>query len=356
MKAIYITSIETYSGKTALCLAIGRKLRGSGKRVGYLKPISTRPRQAAGRVVEEDAEFVARVLELQESPTRLAPVVITHELLGEQLAGTLKRDLAAEVERAFVEISAGKDIMLLEGGASLREGYAVGLGSVTMAQRFGALALVVVRWSSEIHAIDDALTARHRFGDALLGVVFNGVPAESRGWLADVARPALERQGIAVYGILPQEQRLAAISAGELAEALGARYLVLPEKADNLVESLTIGAMTVEAALPRFRRQPHKAVITGGDRTDIQLAALETSTRCLVLTGNIEPGAQVLARAEDLGVPVLLAPQNTLETIEIIERVFGKTRLAQPEKLARFEALMDQHFEYGRLYRALGWS
>jgi BioD-like phosphotransacetylase family protein len=106
-----------------------------------------------------------------------------------------------------------------------------------------------------------------------------------------LAQPALERLGIPVYGVLPQA-RLAAISVGELADALGARFLVLPDRRFALVETLTVGAMTVEAALPRFRRQPNKAVITGGDRTDIQLAALETSTRALILTGNMEPGAR----------------------------------------------------------------
>ncbi len=356
MKALYITSIETYSGKTALCLAVGRKVRADGKKIGYLKPVSAQPRLVGNRVLDEDAEFVDRALELGEPPERVAPVVVTRELLDQQLAGTLTRDLAGEVERAFRLMSSGKDLMLIEGGASLREGYAVGLSPVAMAQRFGALGLVVVRWTGEVHAIDDAFTARFRLGDSLLGVIFNNVPEQNQAWLADTARPALERQGIPVFGILPQEAHLAAISVGEVADTLGARFLVLPEKRETLVETLAVGAMAVEAALPRFRRIQNKAVITGGDRTDIQLAALETSTRCLVLSGNIEPGAQVLARAEDAGVPVLLARQNTLETVETVERIFGKTRLAQPDKLARFEALMNTHFDYARLYQALGWS
>jgi BioD-like phosphotransacetylase family protein len=39
-----------------------------------------------------------------------------------------------------------------------------------------------------------------------------------------------------------------------------------------------VGAMSAENALSYFRRKAHKVVITGGDRPDIQLAALETST------------------------------------------------------------------------------
>src|SRR5688572_3413110 len=101
MKALYITSIETFSGKTAFCLAIGRKLQAREQRVGYLKPLSTQPRLSAGQLLDEDAEFVARALELAESPTDLAPVIVTRELLEAALAGTLQRDLDADVEQAF---------------------------------------------------------------------------------------------------------------------------------------------------------------------------------------------------------------------------------------------------------------
>jgi BioD-like phosphotransacetylase family protein len=95
-------------------------------------------------------------------------------------------------------------------------------------------------------------------------------------------------------------------------------------------------------------------VITGGDRTDIQLAALETSTTCLILTGNLQPSPLIVKQAESFGVAVLLVRSNTMETIERIERVFGKSRLGQPAKLARFQQLVAEHVDMGRLSGALG--
>jgi BioD-like phosphotransacetylase family protein len=95
-------------------------------------------------------------------------------------------------------------------------------------------------------------------------------------------------------------------------------------------------------------------VITGGDRSDIQLAALETSTRCLVLTGNISPSPLILGRAEELGIPLLISKQDTLSTIEVIQQYFGKIRLHQPRKVERFEALLNERFDFGRLYSELG--
>ena len=92
---------------------------------------------------------------------------------------------------------------------------------------------------------------------------------------------------------------------------------------------------------------------------DIQLAALETSTACLVLTGNLRPSPLVVKQADEFGVAVLQVRTNTLETIEAIERIFGKTRLGQPAKLQLFETLLAEYVDLNRLYQVLGltrWS
>jgi BioD-like phosphotransacetylase family protein len=51
---------------------------------------------------------------------------------------------------------------------------------------------------------------------------------------------------------------------------------------------------------------------------------------------------------------VLLVRLNTMETIEKIEKVFGKTRLGQAVKLKQFQALLEQHCDFDRLYQSIG--
>ncbi|MES0360342.1 MAG: DRTGG domain-containing protein, partial [Anaerolineales bacterium] len=140
----------------------------------------------------------------------------------------------------------------------------------------------------------------------------------------------------------------------ELIDVLHAKVLTEHASLDAYVETLTIGAMTADVALHRFREYTNKAVITGGDRTDIQLAALETSTTCLILTGNLQPSPLIVKQAEDFGVAILLVRDNTMETVEAIERIFGKTRLGQPDKLAEFESLFADNIDFDRLYQGLG--
>jgi BioD-like phosphotransacetylase family protein len=86
MKALYITSVEPYSGKTAVCLALGLQLQADGYKIGYLKPVSTQPwRTPEGKLADEDAVFVHRSLNLPGDPVEASAVIVTHATLRERL-------------------------------------------------------------------------------------------------------------------------------------------------------------------------------------------------------------------------------------------------------------------------------
>jgi BioD-like phosphotransacetylase family protein len=356
MKSLYITSIERYSGKTATCLSLGRRFQADGFNVGYLKPLSLEPWLSSGKVADEDAAFVKETLDLPVAPWELSPVVVTPELLKEILRGEKSSDLMQVVKTAFDKAGNGRDILLLEGGASLREGHTVGLPTPTVATALSSHVLVMVKYRSDVRLLDDALSAKVRLGDSLTGAILNRIPPESMHFIKELAIPFLEARAIPVFGALPEITGLAALTVGEITSTLNAQILTNQAYPESLVETLTVGAMTAEAALRIFRQQTNKAVITGGDRTDIQLAALETSTTCLVLTGNLHPSPLIVKQADALGVTILLVPSNTMETVESIERVFGKTRLGQPAKLAQYQQLLERHLDINRLYQALDLS
>lgn len=354
MKALYITSLHKFSGKTAVCLALGQRFQHQGYKVGYFKPVSAHPWEPIpGRAHDEDADFVRRTLGLEESLVDMVGVVLSPNLIEEMEGGA--RDLMAEVQAAYQRVTPGKDIMLIEGGASLREGISLGVDPTHVAETLDVQALAMVRFRNYLSMMDACMEAQRHLGARLVGTFINAVPDEAQSFIAQTARPYLEEQGVPFFGAMPHREQLQAISVGELAEVLGGKFLALPEKEDVLIEQLLVGAMSVEQALPRIRRIPGtKAVITGGDRADIQLASLETATQCLILTGNLRPVPEVLRRAEQLGVPVLLVRKNTMETVDAIEDVFGKTRLGQAAKLEEFEALLEAHFDFERLYEKLG--
>jgi BioD-like phosphotransacetylase family protein len=343
--------VDAYSGKTAISLVIGLLLKSQGKQVGYMKPLSFQPWRIGDKICDEDAAFVREMLDLKEQPWDLSPVVLTTDLLSELLRSDDQSELMPKVLQKAKEISEGKDVMIYEGGGSLREGYVVGLPTPKMAKELGSKALAVIRYKDRRHLIDDVLTANHRLGAELGGVIVNRVPTEANEFITRDAIPFLRKQGIKVFGLLPETKALGSITLQEVYDILGAELLTENYNPESTVETLMVGAMTAEAALSHFRKQPNKAVITGGDRSDIQLAALETSTACLILTGNLHPSPLVIKHADDLGVAIFLVPDSTIETVEKVEGLFGKTRIGQQAKLHKVEKLVSQYVDMDQLLK-----
>lgn len=351
MVTLYVTSPEAYSGKSALCVGLGRHFRREGYTIGYMKPVSWTAQRIAGQLTDEDAKFIKQVFSLKEPLSTLAPVCLDALAIEATLRGE-GEDYSQRLKAAFDTVSRNKDIVLLEGGNSLTDGFTIDLPAYKVSQMFNAKELVVVRYSEQ-PMVDQLLASKELLGESMLGAVINIVPRQRIDFVQDVVVPFLARRGIVVYAILPQERILRSISVAELAEVLQGEILCCPEAVNELVEHLMVGAMSVDSALSYFRRKPNKAVITGGDRPDIQLAALETSTRCLILTGNLHPSPIILGRAEEVGVPMILVKKDTLSTVEVIEQFFGKTRFHQEKKILRFERILEEHFDFSALYEAL---
>ncbi len=355
MATLYVASMETFSGKSALCIGLARRFQRDGFTFGYMKPVSTGSRLAVG-LEDEDALFFKETFSLTDSLDDMVPVGIAPRTVEAILSGRQDTDFEAKLLSAHGRVSQDRDVVILEGGCNLREGSLIGLSMVRVADLLAARELVVVKYNDDLQILDDALVARSELDDSLIGVVLNEVPRQRMPFVQEMVKPALEERGIHVMAVLPMERLLLSISVGELAEFLSGTILCGQDKTDELVEHLMVGAMSVDSALAYFRRKPNKAVITGGDRPDIQLAALETSTKCLILTGNLQPSPIILGRAEEVGVPTILVRQDTLTAVEVIERFFGKTRFHQQKKVRRFEELLADRFDFGRLYAELGMA
>lgn len=353
--AIYVTSTQNFSGKSALCAALLGRFKRDGFGIGYMKPVSTTPRLATGQAVDEDVRFMKTTFGFMDALDTMAPIILTNQRISRLLTGE-SQGLAETVLSAFDSISANREIVVLEGGGSLREGWLVHLAPPHVSKLLDARALVVVPYENDLQLLDDLITARERLGDCLLGGVINRVPGHRSDFVCNQVKPYVERNGLPVFAILPRECILLSVSVQELSEGLRGEILCAHENLGLLVEHFMVGAMAVDSALTYFRRRSNKAVITGGDRPDIQLAALETATHCLILTGNIRPSPQIIGRAEELGVPIIVTVHDTMTVIQCIEAFFGKTRFHQKEKVRHFENLVEHHLDFERLYNILGLS
>ncbi|MHB0878698.1 MAG: phosphotransacetylase family protein [Anaerolineae bacterium] len=352
MTTLYIGSTEAFCGKSAVAIGIGLIARDRGLTVGYMKPVSVCAEGQRDTGVDEDAGFAAKVFDLRDSLTAIAPVSISRQDLERVLEGQGQVEYQHLLVDAHNRLATGRDLLLLEGGRDLREGYTIGLPTAVVTRLLNAKALMVVPYGNSV-ITDDALAAQATLGDRLLGVVINRVPRYRMRFVEETIRPYLQKRGIKVYGVLPEERLLQAVTVREIAERLDGEVLTATNATDELVENLMVGAMGVDSALSYFRRLPNKAVITGGDRPDVQLAALETSTKCIILTGNLRPNPIILSRAEEIGVPMILVKPDTLTTVEAISSFFGRTRFHQAKKVERFRELMAERFDADEFFADL---
>lgn len=112
-----------------------------------------------------------------------------------------------------------------------------------------------------------------------------------------------------------------------------------------------VGAMCVDSGLVYFGRKANKAAVIRSDRPDMQLAALETSTRCLVLSGGDTPMYSVINKAEKKGIPIVLTESDTKTAVAEIEDALSQVRLAQAKKLPRLVELVRQHVDLEALMK-----
>jgi uncharacterized protein len=347
MRSVYIASTEGSAGKTTLAVGIGRALRERGLSVGYFKPVGAAPPGADADAVDDDARFAADVLGLDDDPTDLCPVVLDEGSLLRVLAGS-DVDAATRVRVAYERVSAGKDLVICEGLGEIWQGRFLRTSGADLISDLDLSCLLVARFAGA-RVLDDVCYVKDALKQRLLGVVFTMVPESRRDLVRDEYAAFLATNGIATYGALMANSRLAAVTVGEIAASLGGTWVSGVEHADTVVESYLIGAMSPEHALRYFQDSADKAVVVGGDRAEIILAALETATAAVVLTGNYVPSATVLGRAEELGVPIISVATDTVAAADGIRRLFGRLGTHDRRKVDLAAQLVEASIDLDRL-------
>jgi BioD-like phosphotransacetylase family protein len=337
MRSLYIASTEGSGGKTTLSVGLCLALRGRGFDVGYFKPVGIVPQGSSGELVDDDARFVADVLGLQAPLSDICPVVLDEAALHEVLAGS-DVDTLARVESAFERVREGRDLVVCEGLGEIWQGRFLKASGADVVARLDLGAVIVAPFAGA-RLLDDICYVKDGLKQRLLGAVFNMVPESRLALVRGEYARFLEEQDITTYGALPASRRLAAVTVAEIVGALGATYICGEEHGDALAETYVIGAMSPEHAMPYFRRAASKVVVVGGDRAEIILAALDTPTAAIVLTGSYVPSPAVLARAEELGVAIVSVATDTVAAIDGIRRLFG--RLGAHDK-RKIELIVDE--------------
>jgi BioD-like phosphotransacetylase family protein len=354
MVSLYIGSTKGYSGKNLTVMGIGQRFLKDGLNVGYFKPFGRLPIKVKGILTDKDAWFIHRVLMLNDPVENLCPVVMTHDMMVEGCSAEIP-GLEEKILKALEAVSKEKDVVVIGGAGRLESGKFFNISGYDLIEKLNAGVLLVDFYDREFY-LDAVMDARKRLGERLLGVILNGVQAGHIEKLQDLIVPFLQRKGIPVFGILPYDAVLGSVMIADIVEALAGDVLCCRNKLDGLIEHFLIGGMQVDRALEYIRKTRNNAVIVGGDRADIHLAAIEATTQCLILTGNLYPNEIVTSRAEMRGIPIVVVRGDTYSVAKRVEELSRKLRLREKEKVYCGIRLIEEKVEFKGLYEALGIS
>lgn len=319
-------------GKTAICAALARILADSGASVGVTKPLSS---ASADDSEDTDMSAFAELLGADVGSAAALP--------GSGHASEVIAKFQAQVE----QVSEGRDIVLVEGSSQM--GPEV---TASAAESIDASVLLAIGYEPDLSP--DALAPwREALGDRLACSIVNGVSVYRVSQTRSELVPALGRAGLRPAGCLPEDRLLLAIQVDDVARHFDGEYVQQEGDKSALVSHFLVGCQTLDPGELYFGIHDNKAVVVRGDRPDIQMAALSTSTACMVITKKMMPIEYVMYEAGEEEVPVILAEADTLTAMDMLDTISERARFDHPAKLERMIELLQSHVDMGTLRSAI---
>jgi BioD-like phosphotransacetylase family protein len=350
LKKLYLMG-ESGSGKTAIALSFALHLQEKGLQVAYFKPKTAARHLPPNQ--DADAYLMKRMLALPWETEQVAPLNFESIYIfgpSEHIRLSTQK-MIGKLEKNLDEMSANTQTVLIEGGKHPGECFSLSLDDLSLAAKWQTPVVLVSKLKRDTDLdrllfYNDLMQSRGVF---LLGNIFNNIPQTILNKAREVYRPLLEEKGYRLLGIIPAQPIFTFPTVAEFCEALRGEILTGEEHLNLQVEEIVVGTMTIEGALRFLRRAINKAVITGGDRSDMALTALETSISALILTGGLYPDIRVITRAREKNVPVLLVQCDTYTTIGLLQGIVRQIRPEDTPTIAQLKAEVIRHCPWERI-------
>src|SRR5271157_608828 len=329
LKSLYLSLAHTSSGKTEIALGIATMLEERGYSIGYFKPFG----RAKGKSsMDTEAQVMAKIFGLDEaliSPTFLDPVYFE----------TMKKNqdsLRDRIHAGYNVMKDAYDFVIIVSAKKNNNYMSFQLDDASLSVQFESPVISINMFERD-EDICDLLTQKEIMqarNANYAGSLFTRVPKIMVDRLQQEFIPYIETLGIKTFGVLPFDARIAAPTFREIMEEIGGQLLDEDESIYNLdvlVFTIMIGAMSSHSALSYLRSGKKGVIITGGDRSDIVLTALETDIVGVILTGNLYPDQHVISAAREKGVPILLVPYDTFTTTTKVEQTSAGLQIEEKQ-------------------------
>jgi BioD-like phosphotransacetylase family protein len=357
LRHLYLAATGQNRGKTTAALGFLDGFMSRGLSTGFMKPVGQRTVIEDGVPADEDAVLMKSVFDLPDGLSLMSPVHIPRGFTKAYIAGEVVEDLGARIKAAYEQVTADRQIVLVEGTGHAGVGAVIGLSNATVASMLGTPAIIVSeggvgRPIDEI-VLNVALFAAH--GVPVAGAIVNKVQIEAQPGITRTLERGLARHGVPLLGVLPYRPILSNPTLGMILEGVHGEPIHDGPDLDRVIDNVAVGAMEPGHMLQRIG--PGTLVIVPGDREDAILTLTDAHRADdgqgvalgLVLTGGYRPSASVLSEIRRADLFATLVPEDTYSVASEVHDLLVKTHPADIEKIETIKALVAEHLDIDRI-------
>ena len=356
--AIYISTIEAYSGKSVIALGVVNLLAGKTASIAFFKPIIS----SEGGEKDAHIDTIASHFNLEMAYQDMF-VFTRNEVLRYINAGREAYIIDTIIQR-FKHLQERYDFVVVEGTDFKTSNTNVDfVGNISIAKNLGIPVAIIVKGDgkSAEEIVDTALSATRSFidnGVQVLTVLANKIDAEKEEIIRTQLAKALPAEIIVTS--IPRNKDLENPTMKEIFKAVGGKILFGEHLLSNPVDNSIVGAMQLHNCLTRLNK--NTLIVTPGDRGDIVIGALQANiskkyskVAGIVLTGGLKPEQTILNLIEGLDtvVPIIQAESGTFKTTTLISNVQAGISPDNKEKIALAISLFDKYVDVKALEKKI---
>jgi uncharacterized protein len=345
MKRIIIGSTRENAGKTSIIAGIATAAKGD---YGYIKPLGDRLIYKKKKSWDYDSCLIVDIMRLDVESENTS-IGFDHSKLRYKYDQSMIREV---VNRMATEMEKGKETLFIEGGKDLAYGSSLNMDTFALSDYLDAELILIISGNDD--TIIDDITYLNKYTKTgkinIKGVIINKVhdPEDFKNTYMN----EINDTGIDILGIVPFQNELTDFTISYLAEKTFATYIAGEAGAGRIVKNIFVGAMSQGEMLRNILfGKENKLIITSGDRSDVILTALESSTSGIILTNNILPPPNIVSMAADRQIPLLLVKGDTFKVAKQVDDMEPLLSMDNSNNVKLLTELTGKHIDTERILK-----
>ena len=358
-KAIYITTIESNSGKSLVSLGILRMMLNKSSKVGYFRPIINKSNNSNFDDHTNTAiKYFNLNIKYEDCYTYEQSEIVA--LLSEGKSD----EIIQKIINHYKKLEANFDYVLIEGTDFSGDGGFTEVDvNLMIAKNLGVPVLIVGAGNGKkkqdfINTMQLTYKSFIKKDVAVIGLIANKIEVDELDFISQELKKNIPSE--VHIDVIPKINFLACPTVKEVVEVLQGKVLFGHQFLDNSIESFSTGAMQLRNYLTRIKE--NSLVITPGDRADIILGALQANASTnypkisgIILTGDLLPEDSILKLIDGVQatVPIIAVEGGTFDVSNRIGAVNPKIYESNRKKILLALDTFDTYVDVNRLSKIL---